>query len=61
MSNMTDTLDGVPVSHRRRLEEIPTADLTRAERQHLLSALTKIHRSAFGLLEELPGEDPAGA
>ncbi|WP_406317128.1 MarR family winged helix-turn-helix transcriptional regulator [Streptosporangium sp. NBC_01639] len=35
---------------RRLLEEQVTADLTDAEREHLLSALTKIHRSAAALL-----------
>ncbi|SNS09091.1 DNA-binding transcriptional regulator, MarR family [Streptosporangium subroseum] len=34
---------------RRLLEEQVTADLTEAEREHLLSALTKIHRSATAL------------
>ncbi|WP_185149309.1 winged helix-turn-helix transcriptional regulator [Streptomyces sp. Ag109_O5-1] len=40
---------------RRRMEEAVTADLTEVERQHLLSALTKINRAANGLLE---GPDP---
>ncbi|MEV4358098.1 MarR family winged helix-turn-helix transcriptional regulator [Nonomuraea sp. NPDC049625] len=36
---------------RRLLEEKVTADLTETEREHLLSALRKIHRSASALLE----------
>ncbi|MHA6758164.1 MarR family winged helix-turn-helix transcriptional regulator [Streptacidiphilus sp. PAMC 29251] len=44
-----------PVEAERRLmEDQVTADLTEAERTHLLSALAKIHRSASGLLGE-PG------
>lgn len=40
----------VPIEKERRLlEEQVTADLTEAEREHLLSALTKIHRSATAL------------
>ncbi|MDR8411245.1 MarR family transcriptional regulator [Nonomuraea sp. 3-1Str] len=35
---------------RRSIEEQVTADLTQSEREHLLSALTKIHRSANALL-----------
>jgi DNA-binding MarR family transcriptional regulator len=39
-----------PIEKERRLiEEKVTADLTQAEREHLLSALTKIHRSASAL------------
>ncbi|MFD8686022.1 MarR family winged helix-turn-helix transcriptional regulator [Streptomyces sp. NPDC059651] len=42
-----------PVEEERRLiEEKVTADLTETEREHLLSALTKIHRSASELLGE---------
>ncbi|MEZ0091766.1 MarR family winged helix-turn-helix transcriptional regulator [Streptacidiphilus sp. EB129] len=45
---------------RRSMEEKVTADLTEAEREHLLSALAKIHRSASGLLGEPGGHaDPA--
>ncbi|MEU0968603.1 MarR family transcriptional regulator [Streptomyces sp. NPDC005917] len=35
---------------RRRMEEAVTADLTEAERQHLLSALAKINRATNDLL-----------
>jgi DNA-binding MarR family transcriptional regulator len=37
-------------SERQSLEAHITADLTPAERQHLLSALAKIHRAARDLL-----------
>jgi DNA-binding MarR family transcriptional regulator len=41
-----------PIERERRLlEEQVTADLTDAEREHLLSALTKIRRSATALLD----------
>ncbi|MET8146051.1 MarR family winged helix-turn-helix transcriptional regulator [Sphaerisporangium sp. NPDC005288] len=41
-----------PIERERRLlEEAVTADLTEAEREHLLSALAKIHRSARTLLD----------
>jgi DNA-binding MarR family transcriptional regulator len=36
---------------RRSLEDTVTADLTAAERKHLLSALAKIHRAAGELLD----------
>lgn len=36
-------------AERRRLEQQVTADLTPAEREHLMSALAKIHRSAAAL------------
>ncbi|HEU5028361.1 MAG TPA: MarR family winged helix-turn-helix transcriptional regulator [Spirillospora sp.] len=39
-------------AERRGLEEAVLADLTRAEREHLMSALEKIHRAATALLEE---------
>jgi DNA-binding MarR family transcriptional regulator len=39
-------------SERHRLEERVTEDLTEAERRTLLSALSKIHRSATTLLDE---------
>jgi DNA-binding MarR family transcriptional regulator len=40
-----------PIERERRLlEEQVTADLTEAEREHLLSALTKIHSAATTLL-----------
>ena len=40
-----------PIERERRLlEEQVTADLTEAEREHLLSALTKIHSAATALL-----------
>ncbi|MFK4270816.1 MarR family winged helix-turn-helix transcriptional regulator [Streptomyces milbemycinicus] len=45
---------------RRRMEEAVTADLTDAERQHLLSALTKIHRAANDLLDT-PGPRESGS
>ena len=51
-----------PVERERQLlDEAVTADLTAAERTQLLSALTKIHRSARALLEAPradPGPDP---
>jgi DNA-binding MarR family transcriptional regulator len=37
-------------AERRSLEEKITADLTEAERRHLVVALAKIHKSASGLL-----------
>ncbi|MFF0296663.1 MarR family winged helix-turn-helix transcriptional regulator [Kitasatospora sp. NPDC004615] len=37
-------------AERRAMEEQVMADLTPAEREHLLSALTKIHRAAADLL-----------
>jgi DNA-binding MarR family transcriptional regulator len=41
-----------PIERERRLlEEQVTADLTEAEREHLLSALTKIHSAATALLD----------
>jgi DNA-binding MarR family transcriptional regulator len=39
-------------AERRLLEDKVTADLTKPERDHLLSALAKIHRSASELLDE---------
>ncbi|MDT7728319.1 MAG: MarR family transcriptional regulator, organic hydroperoxide resistance regulator [Actinomycetota bacterium] len=39
-------------AERRLLEDKVTANLTKAERKHLLSALAKIHRSACELLDE---------
>lgn len=38
-------------AERRLLEDTVTADLTEAEREHLLNALAKIHRSAGELLD----------
>jgi DNA-binding MarR family transcriptional regulator len=51
-----------PVEEERRLmEERLTAGLTEAEREHLMSALAKIHRSASDLLGSSTGHDePAG-
>ena len=48
-------------TERRLLEEKITADLTAAERKHLMSALAKIHQSASDLLDGAPVEpdDPA--
>ena len=48
-------------AERRLLEEKITADLTASEREHLMSALAKIHQSASGLLDGAPVEpdDPA--
>ena len=47
----------VPVeAERRLLEETITENLTAAERKHLMSALTKIHRSASSLLDAEPAE-----
>jgi DNA-binding MarR family transcriptional regulator len=37
-------------AERRSIEEKVTSDLTAAEREHLMSALAKIHRSASDLL-----------
>ena len=42
-------------AERRSMEEKVTADLTEAERAHLLSALAKIHRSASSLLDGAAG------
>jgi hypothetical protein len=44
------------------MEKTITANLTEIERNHLLSTLTKIHRSASDLLSEPidHGESPAG-
>jgi DNA-binding MarR family transcriptional regulator len=39
-------------AERRSLEDKVTANLTKAERKHLLSALAKIHRSGCELLDE---------
>jgi DNA-binding MarR family transcriptional regulator len=39
-------------AERRDLEEAVLADLTESEREHLMSALEKIHRAATALLEE---------
>lgn len=39
-------------AERRLLEDTVTADLTKPEREHLMTALTKIHRSARELLDE---------
>ena len=44
-------------AERRHLEERITADRTPAERQHLTTALAKIHRSAADLLGG-PVEEP---
>jgi MarR family transcriptional regulator, organic hydroperoxide resistance regulator len=38
-------------AERRSMEKRVTADLTEAERKHLLSALAKIHRSASALVD----------
>lgn len=46
-------------TERRLLEEKITETLTAAEREHLMSALAKIHRSACELLDADPAE-PAG-
>lgn len=39
-------------AERRSLEDKVTADLSKPEREHLLSALAKIHQSACDLLDE---------
>lgn len=44
-------------AERRLLEDKLTADLTKPEREHLLSALAKIHRSARDLLDGPIGHD----
>jgi MarR family transcriptional regulator, organic hydroperoxide resistance regulator len=46
-------------AERRLMEEKVTADLTHAERKHLLSALAKIHRSASDLAVDPGGSAPA--
>jgi DNA-binding MarR family transcriptional regulator len=48
-------------SERRLLEDTVTADLTKPEREHLLSALAKIHRSACDLLDGPIDHDSAGS
>jgi DNA-binding MarR family transcriptional regulator len=47
-------------AERRFLEEKVTADLTETEREHLMSALAKIHRSASDLLSEPADHDAVG-
>jgi DNA-binding MarR family transcriptional regulator len=47
-------LKGPIEAERRLLEEQITEDLTATERKHLMSALTKIHRSASTLLGGAP-------
>jgi hypothetical protein len=42
------------------MEEKLTADLTEAEREHLMKALAKIHRSATGLLGSPSDHDEPG-
>jgi len=44
-------------AERRQLEAQVTADLTDLEREHLMTALAKIHRSAADLLGATPTED----
>ena len=39
------------------MEEKLTADLTETEREHLMKALAKIHRSATDLLDSLTDHD----
>lgn len=39
-------------AERDAIEDHVTADLTRAEREHLMRTLTKVHRSASNLLDE---------
>jgi DNA-binding MarR family transcriptional regulator len=47
-------------AERRLMDEQVTADLTETERKHLISALTKIHRSASNLLTgPVDHDDPA--
>jgi DNA-binding MarR family transcriptional regulator len=49
-------------AERRLLEDKVTADLTQPEREHLLSALAKIHRSACDLLDgPIDHDDPTSA
>jgi len=49
----------LPIEAERRLiEETVTADLTQAEREQLMSVLTRIQRSASGLLRP-PANDAA--
>lgn len=47
-------------AERQLIEETVTADLTEAERDHLLSALAKVHRSALDMLETSGSTGPAG-
>jgi MarR family transcriptional regulator, organic hydroperoxide resistance regulator len=49
-------LQGPIQAERRLLEEKITASLTATERKHLISALTKIHRSASDLVSGEPVE-----
>ncbi|WP_433136639.1 MarR family winged helix-turn-helix transcriptional regulator [Actinomadura nitritigenes] len=44
-------------AERRALEEAVLADLTGAEREHLMAALEKIHRAATALLEDSRSAD----
>jgi DNA-binding MarR family transcriptional regulator len=44
-------------TERRLLEDTVTADLTKPEREYLLSALAKIHRSASDLLDAMIDHD----
>jgi DNA-binding MarR family transcriptional regulator len=46
-------------AERRLLEDRVTADLTDSEREHLLSALAKVHRSACEVLDEPFDHDDA--
>jgi DNA-binding MarR family transcriptional regulator len=46
-------------AERRLLEDRVTADLTDSEREHLLSALAKVHRSACEVLDEPLDHDDA--
>jgi DNA-binding MarR family transcriptional regulator len=55
-------MQGPVEAERQLLEDKLTADLTEPEREHLLSALAKIHQSACTLLDGPSGnDDPAGA
>ncbi|MDX6259883.1 MAG: MarR family transcriptional regulator, organic hydroperoxide resistance regulator [Kribbellaceae bacterium] len=54
-------LQGAVEANRTSLENLVTADLSEAERQCLLTALDKIHRTATRLLEEPPTHHPEEA
>jgi DNA-binding MarR family transcriptional regulator len=54
-------LQGAVEANRTSLENLVTADLSEAERQCLITALDKIHRTATRLLQEPPTHHPEQA
>lgn len=52
-------LQGPIEAERRLIEETVTADLTAAEREHLMSALAKVQRSASTMLRPAAGDEDA--